>query len=203
MGRIVDGVIYCRVERVSVTTVNGVNFNLIDDKHFLLLASGSSFQQNTINGHDIDFEASSEAYLLSEVSVVEARSRIMLYLHASFMIVAWIGTTSIGIFSARFMKQTWIKAKPFGKDFWFLIHTTAMFLTWLLTLAAFIIIFIDSARWTTNPHSVLGTIAFSLCMIQPIGAAFRPAPKSAKRPIFNFLHMAAGNLAHLCASEYF
>jgi DOMON domain/Eukaryotic cytochrome b561 len=199
---IVDGAIYCKVKREANTTVGGVNFNLIDFKHHLILASGTSFSANMVNIHDIDVDSSNNPLLLSRVTVVEGRSRTMLYLHASFMIVAWIGTTSVGIFTARFMKKTWTKQKVFGRDMWFVTHQICMILTWLLTLAAFIIILVDSTRWTTNPHSVLGTIAFTLCMIQPFGAFFRPGPKADTRPIFNFLHMTAGNLAHLMTSKF-
>lgn len=193
--------IYCLVEREAITTINDVSFNLIEDKHFLLLASGTETKSDSVGDHDINAEPTDEALLLTIASIAQARSRLMLYLHASFMISAWIGLTSIGIFTARFMKRTWINVKVFGKDLWFVTHQTVMILTWFLTLAGFIIIVIDSNRWVFNPHSVLGTIAFALCMIQPFGAVLRPGPKAASRPIFNFLHMSAGNLAHLSAGK--
>lgn len=199
--RIVDGMIYCKVERESLTEIEGVSFNLEKDKLYLLLASGRSFSSSMIAFHDLGAHRSFEAQLLSNVSIVQGRSRTMLYLHASFMIVAWVGTTSIGIFAARFMKKTWLNAKLFGKEFWFVTHQSCMILTWLLTLAGFIIILVDSTRWSTHPHSILGTIAFTLCMIQPIGAFFRPGPKDETRPIFNFLHMSIGNLTHLMTSK--
>lgn len=187
-----------------MTVAGGLVFNLIDDKHFLLLASGRLLLQNSIAFHDINEGGTDFALDLNAAAVVQAgeRSRVMLYIHASFMITSWIGLTSIGIFTARFMKRTWVKTKVCGKDLWFVTHQTVMCLTWLLTLAGFIIIIIDSNRWATNTHSVLGTISFALCMIQPFGALLRPGPKDAKRPIFNFLHMSAGNLAHLLASEF-
>lgn len=164
-----------------------------------MLASGSNVLSDAIAYHDIDVETSDLPVLLTEVSVIRARSRLMLYLHASFMIAAWIGLTSVGIFTARFMKKTWVNVKICGKDFWFMTHQISMCLTWLLTLSGFIIILIDSNRWTTNAHSILGCISFALCMIQPFGAIFRPGPKDSGRPMFNFLHLAAGNFAHLLA----
>lgn len=186
-----------------MTTVEGVSFNLINDALFLLLSSGSSIEQNSIGYHDISADASSEALLLTEISSVRVRSRVMLYVHASCMLVAWIGATSIGIFTARFMKRTWTDVKILGKDFWFMTHQIAMCTTWLLTLVGFIVIIVDSNRWVTNTHSVMGTIVFSLTMIQPIAAVFRPGPQALSRPIFNFLHMSAGNAAHLFAGERF
>lgn len=100
------------------------------------------------------------------------------------------------------MKKTWVNTKIFGKDFWFMTHQLSMCTTWVLTLAGFIIILIDSNRWSTNPHSVMGTITFCLCFVQPIGAVFRPGPKDLTRPVFNFLHLSAGNFAHLLAGKF-
>lgn len=199
--RFENGRIYCQVERMAVTTIGGLTFNLIDDELHLLLASGTQLQAGSVDFHDIDSSASENSYLLTVASVVQGRSNLMMYLHASFMISAWIGFTSIGIFTARFMKRTWMKVKICGKDLWLMTHQICMCMTWILTLVGFIIIIVDSNRWNTNAHSVLGTIAFSLCMIQPFGAVFRPGPKDVHRPIFNFLHMFAGNFAHILTSE--
>lgn len=38
-----------------------------------------------------------------------------------------------------------------------------------------------------------------LVFFQPIGAVLRPAPSNPRRPIFNFLHFASGNIAHILA----
>lgn len=99
------------------------------------------------------------------------------------------------------MKKTWLNSKICGKDSWFMIHQMTMGSTWILTLSGFIIIIVDSNRFSVNPHSILGAITFGLCFFQPIAAVFRPNPKSSSRPVFNFLHMGVGNLAHLTASE--
>lgn len=99
--RFENGVIYCQVERDAVTTIQGLTFDLINDRHFLLLASGTSANSDSILYHDINEDASDTSFLLTEFSIVTGRSRVMLYLHASFMITAWIGCASIGIFTAR------------------------------------------------------------------------------------------------------
>lgn len=197
-----NGRIYCQVERNAISNVEGMLFNLIDDKHYLLLASGTPLNLDSVGMHNIDSAASSVPLLLTEVSVVRESSRTMLFLHASFMIAAWIMLTSIGIFTARFMKKTWVDVKIFGKDIWFMTHQVVMCLTWILTLSGFIIILVDSNRFSVNPHSMLGIITFSLCMIQPFGALFRPGPKDSARPIFNFLHLSAGNFCHLLSGEF-
>lgn len=78
-----------------------------------------------------------------------------------------------------------------------------MVLTWALTLAGFVIIFVEIDGWSAeqNPHAILGTITTILCFLQPIGALFRPAPNSKNRPIFNWCHWLGGNMAHILASK--
>lgn len=79
-----------------------------------------------------------------------------------------------------------------------------MILTWGLTIAAFVLIFIELGAWSAedNPHAILGTVTTIVCFLQPFGALFRPAPTSSKRPIFNWLHWLGGNVAHILASEF-
>jgi hypothetical protein len=77
-----------------------------------------------------------------------------------------------------------------------------MVTTWGLTMAAFVLIFLELKGWssvkiTTNPHAVLGCVTTGLCFMQPIGALFRCAPDAKKRPIFNWLHWLGGNSAQI------
>ncbi|CAO1339323.1 unnamed protein product [Diamesa serratosioi] len=200
-GRYENGIIYCQVEKDPVTSVNGIKFDLISDKHYLLLASGSSLRASTVDYHDIVRSSSQQSLKLSEVRNVVGKSKVLLRLHGAMMIIAWIGTTSIGILLARYFKQTWVTSSLCGKDQWFAWHRICMVFTWILTIAAFIIIFVEIGEWSKvqNPHAILGTITTVLCFIQPIGAFFRPSPGSNKRPIFNWMHWLGGNVAHILA----
>jgi len=174
-GSLKNGMIYCQVEKDPVTTVNGVTFDLIKNSYFLLLASGSALRPSSVDYHDVVRLASQQALKLSEVTNVTGRSSLLLRLHAAFMITAWIGTASIGILLARYFKQTWVGSSVCSKDVWFAWHRICMILTWALTMAAFIIIFVELKGWSTvnNPHAVLGTITTAICFFQPIGAFFR------------------------------
>jgi len=174
---------------------------MLTDRHHLLLANGPNVNTDAVGMHNLA-EPSGDALLLTEISVVRARSQLLLVLHGSFMVVAWIGLASIGIFTARFYKKTWVNTKIAGKDWWFITHQVSMILTLLLSIAAYTIIFIDVGSWRTSTHSILGTISFALALIQPIMAAFRPAPTSDNRPIFNFLHMTVGNATYFLAGEW-
>lgn len=113
--------IYCQVEREPVTVINGMRFDLPKQSYFLLLASGSGVRPTTVDYHDIVRLASAQPLRLSEVSSVAGRSKLLLRLHGAFMIVAWIGTASIGILLARYFKQTWVGSSTCGKDIWFAV----------------------------------------------------------------------------------
>ncbi|GJQ82659.1 hypothetical protein Trydic_g19676 [Trypoxylus dichotomus] len=194
-----DGVIYCRIQRDDVTTVNNRKFDLINNKYILLVAAGSDVETNKVGYHDVGRLAGAEPKLLSDVSEVAAASKILLRLHGALMLTAWIGTASVGILLARYFRQTWVGSQLCGKDLWFAWHRGFMVLTWILTTVGFILIFIELKAWSseTNPHAVLGLITTILCFIQPIGAYFRPHPGTSKRPIFNWAHWFGGNTAHI------
>lgn len=113
--------IYCQVERDPVTTVNGMRFDLPKQSYFLLLASGSGIRPATVDYHDIVRLASQKALKLSVVANVAGKSKLLLRLHGAFMIIAWIGTASIGILLARYFKQTWVGSSLCGKDVWFAV----------------------------------------------------------------------------------
>lgn len=78
-----------------------------------------------------------------------------------------------------------------------------MALTWLLTTAGFVVIWVELRSWSTerNPHAILGAATTLICFLQPIGAFFRPHPGTSKRPYFNWIHWLGGNVAHILASK--
>lgn len=171
------------------------------------MSSGSTASELSIGYHDINRDSSIDSILFTEDNPMiirptnQAPSQTLLMLHGSFMIIAWIGATSIGVFSARFMKRVWIGKQLFGKDIWFVVHQFLMCLTWILTIAGVIIIWIDEGEWDTTTHSLLGIVATVLCFLQPIVGFFRPAPDNDFRPIFNFMHGSIGKLAHFIAGK--
>lgn len=197
----VDGVIHCTVERDAVTTVKGQRFDLINEKYHLLLATGSSADSTHVSYHDIGRHVTGVPLALAEVGPVQGNSKLLLRLHGAFMLTAWIGTASLGILLARYFRQTWVGSQLCGKDQWFAWHRFLMVLTWLLTIAGFVIIFVEIGGWSQvdNPHAILGVVTTVLCFLQPIGAYFRPHPGTKRRPLFNWLHWLGGNLAHIIA----
>nr|CAD7602023.1 unnamed protein product [Timema genevievae] len=115
-----------------------------------------------VSFHDVIYEASSDGYILSEIVTFASASKLLLRLHGAFMIAAWIGAASVGILLARYFKQTWV-GKPFcGKDQWFAWHRLLMLLVWSLTIAAFVLIFVELKSWSSedNPHAILVVTIF-------------------------------------------
>ncbi|XP_044737740.1 putative ferric-chelate reductase 1 homolog isoform X2 [Chrysoperla carnea] len=197
----VDGGIYCRVVRDAKTTVQGKSYDLINDQFYIMIAAGDKVHPTKVSFHSVAYAVSAERKSLADVSGFTAASKLLLRLHGAFMVAAWIGTASIGILLARYFRQTWVNSQLCGKDHWFAWHRMLMILTWLLTVAGYVIIFVELQAWSSerNPHAILGTATTVLCFLQPIAAFFRPHPGSSKRPWFNWLHWLGGNVAHILA----
>lgn len=129
------------MERDPLTQVGNQIFDLVNNKYYLLLASGTGLKgtfanvysssllaimffclaENGVGYHDIGRIPSDKAINLAELADLGAASKLLLRLHGCFMIAAWIGTTSLGIIFARYFKQTWVGSQMCGKDQWFAV----------------------------------------------------------------------------------
>lgn len=79
-----------------------------------------------------------------------------------------------------------------------------MILTWSMTIAAFVIIFVELGEWSSETiHASLGLATTILVFIQPFMAAARPHPGAPRRSLFNWVHWFVGNAAHICSSKSF
>ncbi|KAJ2944971.1 hypothetical protein O0L34_g1868 [Tuta absoluta] len=198
---IINEKLYCKFKRDAVSTVMGRTFDLPNNQYNLMIVAGNSMKDaNRVGFHDSVYESTGEPLALSSVGTAGASSKLLLKLHGSFMLAAWLGTASLGILLARYFRQTWVGKTLGGKDIWFAYHRILMVGTWLLTVAGFILILVEVGGWSTtgdNPHAITGIVTVILCFIQPIGAYFRPHPGTKQRPVFNWLHWLAGNAAHI------
>ncbi|XP_063239185.1 putative ferric-chelate reductase 1 homolog [Bacillus rossius redtenbacheri] len=199
----VDGDIYCQFTREKVTSVRNTTFNLVSQKYHLLVAAGTLLSENGTGPgfHNRAYGGSGESCYLSEVCDFSESSKLLIRLHGALMVAAWIGAASVGILLARYYKQTWSGSQLCGKDIWFAWHRVCMLATWGLTMAGFVVIFVELQAWSSadNPHAIVGCVTTVLAFFQPIGAAFRPHPGSRKRPVFNWLHWLVGNVTHILA----
>lgn len=196
-----DGWISCSWTRMDVVTIRDQVWNLDVDKYFVLLAAGS-MTSGRVGYHRDTKTRAGVAKGLGEVGIVENKSRLLILLHGSFMIAAWVCSASMGILIARYYKQTWTNSRCYGLDQWFILHRSLMILTWALTIAGFGLIFWHKRAWTdipywVNPHAVLGCITTGLCFMQPLLALLRCSPNHRKRGWFNWIHWFIGNAAQI------
>lgn len=85
--------IYCQVERSTRTRVNNIDFDLSKNKYYILIASGKELRAASVSYHDINRASSASALNLAEVSNIAAKSKFLLRLHGSLMVLAWIGSS--------------------------------------------------------------------------------------------------------------
>ncbi|XP_043583133.1 putative ferric-chelate reductase 1 homolog isoform X1 [Bombus pyrosoma] len=194
-----DDIITCRFWREKTTVVQGREYDLVSTPYNLLVAAGKSLKSNGIGFHDTAYDATGDAKLLSDVGGYTTASNILIRVHGALMLASWIGTASIGILLARYYKQTWVSSQLCGKDHWFAWHRFFMILTWSMTIAAFVIIFVELGEWSSEViHASLGLATTILAFIQPFMAAARPHPGAPRRPLFNWAHWFVGNAAQIC-----
>lgn len=198
-GSIRDDVISCKFWREKTTVVEGREFDLVNKPYNLLVAAGKSLRNNGVGFHDTAYAATGAAKLLSDVGGFTTASNILIRVHGALMLASWIGTASIGILLARYYRQTWVGSQLCGKDQWFAWHRFFMILTWSMTIAAFVIIFVELGEWSSEViHASLGLATTILAFVQPFMAAMRPHPGAPRRPLFNWAHWFVGNAAQIC-----
>jgi len=194
-----DGWISCEWKRKGRAVVEDHIWDLEKDQFYVMLAQGSA-TDGKLEKHRARIIAGTQRGL-GEVGLVKARSRLFIILHGSFMIAAWICTSSLGIMIARYYKQTWTASRCCSLDQWFVLHRLLMMITWLLTISGVILIFMElkgfSKTFETNPHVLIGFITVGLTFIQPFLALVRCSPNSRHRGWFNWSHWFIGNTAQI------
>lgn len=164
-----------------------------------MLASGETLRANMVDLHDRAAVTGESVYLTIPANIAPAPRSVLILIHGAFMIVAWIGLTSIGIYIARHYKKALGTTKSGGSHVWFIAHAICMVLTLSLTIAGIIVIFVEYGQWRMTVHAVLGTTVLALVVLQAIGGVFRPKPTSESRPVFNSIHFFFGNATHVLA----
>ncbi|KFM66711.1 putative ferric-chelate reductase 1-like protein, partial [Stegodyphus mimosarum] len=195
-----NGLTSCSWTAKYIQESYGRRFDLANSTYYLLLAKGP-MKNGKLSYHSGRL-STQEPVNFTGFDVVEGGVDASIKIHGTFMITAWVGFVSVGILLARHFKSAFENRTLCGVKIWFALHRSFMIVALIFVVIAFIVIFVYKGGWnyeTRNPHAVLGCIATALGLFQPIMAAFRPAPDHPKRPIFNWLHWAVGNLAHIIA----
>ncbi|XP_062595573.1 putative ferric-chelate reductase 1 [Saccostrea cucullata] len=202
------GRVRCVVER-TLDSINPKVFSLTQ-KWYLLRSTGP-LAGDTVTKHSTKSASSSPVDFLSTSLVTEEQpDNLMVKIHGSFMIIAWVMFSSIGIVTARFFKNGWEGTTLMGQKVWFQIHRTCMVLVFTFTVSAFVVIFVDvggyrevvveESKGYLRYHPILGIIVTSLTVINPIMSLFRCAPTDRRRPIFYIAHFTVGTVAHILAA---
>ncbi|GAB1860968.1 Putative ferric-chelate reductase 1-like protein [Camponotus japonicus] len=195
-----NDVIYCKFRRDKRTVIQGRTYDLVNTPYHLLVVAGKDLRKNGVDFHDIVYLGTSTSKKLSDVGEWIPASDLLIRLHGALMLASWIGTASIGMLLARYYRQTWVNSQLCGKDHWFAWHRFFMVLTWSMTIAAFVIIFVELGTWSSATiHASIGLATTILCFIQPFMAAMRPHPGAPRRVLFNWAHWFVGNVAKICA----
>ncbi|XP_023349675.1 putative ferric-chelate reductase 1 homolog [Eurytemora carolleeae] len=193
-----DGWITCSWRRTRSIVVESEIWDLEKDKYHIMLALGDvqDYQLQYHNAKTI----SGSPMGLGQVGLIQAKSRLYIMVHGSFMIGAWICAASVGIMIARYFKQTWTSGQMCGVDQWFIWHRILMVLVWSLSIVGLVLIIIEVDGLTptvfTNPHAIMGFITVGLAFLQPFIALLRCSPVHRHRWIFNWIHWIIGNGAH-------
>ncbi|KAG5847386.1 putative ferric-chelate reductase 1 [Anguilla anguilla] len=199
--RLADGIIQCRFRREVRIPQDHRRFDL-DKSYYLFLANGRA-EYGKVHRHDRQPLISTYKKVItgSPENMNGSRSPLMMKFHGALMLVAWMTAATTGIIIARYFKPSWPDRTIFGQKVWFQVHRVMMILVVLLTGTGFILPFIYRGGWSSRAgaHPYLGCTVMTLAVLQPFMAIFRPPPDSARRYIFNWMHMGAGTSAVIIA----
>lgn len=90
--RLIDGRIYCLVERVEQNIINGMEFDLRNQKHHLLLASGALRTADSIGDHFTSRDWTENMYNLTRPGIVRPANsrRTLVSVHGALMVSFWL-----------------------------------------------------------------------------------------------------------------
>uniref|UniRef100_A0A8C1SB20 Ferric-chelate reductase 1a n=1 Tax=Cyprinus carpio TaxID=7962 RepID=A0A8C1SB20_CYPCA len=199
--RVSDGVIQCKFSRSIYTPQDPFRFSL-NNSYYLFVAHGSA-EYGMIHRHTRQPLISSHHRIITGPPEIltGSQSPLLMKCHGALMLIAWMLAGSTGKLMAAYFKPDWPEQTLFGQKIWFQVHSMLMSLTVLLAAVGFVFPFVYRGKWSTRAgaHPYLGCTVMILTFCQPIMAAFRPAPDSSRRWIFNWLHWGVGNAAEIIA----
>ncbi|XP_046567081.1 putative ferric-chelate reductase 1 isoform X2 [Haliotis rubra] len=189
-GSVNDGIFDCSFLRQTDGYGDVKLFNLTQDWH-LMFARGKAtvgFRKKphvptpAVTSSLVDLQATDSAGTTQLIYP-------LVQVHGCLMSIAWLMFASIGLVIARYFKPMWPDKDIRGLKVWFQIHRMCMGLTFVATIAAFIIIFIEAQGYShingedyKKSHPILGIIITALVIINPVMAYVRPGPSSERRP---------------------
>ncbi|XP_078322490.1 putative ferric-chelate reductase 1 isoform X2 [Crassostrea virginica] len=204
-----DQILTCSFSRqINVTGDTGSVYSLAN-MYYLLLGNGPVSAGRPAQHEKIPVASRGKVdFLLNENVASDDPSMVMYKLHGSLMILAWMFLSSVGIITARYYKSEWKDMMPCGVKVWFVIHRTLMSSVFVVTTAAFVIIFIHVGSLLQETggsiylryHPALGITVMALSFVNPVMALFRCGPGHKYRHVFHYSHMFVGTAAQIVAA---
>ncbi|XP_061177007.1 putative ferric-chelate reductase 1 homolog [Saccostrea echinata] len=179
----------------------------LNRKWYLLHAIGLVTENGLHYHSERSVSAEKVDFLSTTVIAEENPSRVLLKLHGSLMMFAWLFFAPVGILSSRLFKQSWGERTVCGQKVWFQIHRTCMLLVFIFTVTAIVVIFADIKGFShmdisldyRNIHPVLGIAATFFCIMNLLISMFRCPPDDKKRRTFNRIHGFFGLISYVLA----
>jgi hypothetical protein len=126
--------------------------------------------------------------------------------HGILMVLAWMLCSCTALLMAKYYKPMWPNDRLCNEKVWFAVHRGLMLSVLILTIIAFILIFVHVGGYSWMPflhekaHPPLGITVTILVILNPLLAVCRCKDKSRKRPIFNWIHWFLGTCAAVLAT---
>ncbi|KAK2155000.1 hypothetical protein LSH36_251g01011 [Paralvinella palmiformis] len=199
-GAFVNGSLFCRFTRLVELPKPNPSVANLSNPYYLFLGQGPATENGVKLQHSITPITSPRKVSASEI--VDIHDGSLVVYHASLMTVAWMLVSSVGVMFSRHYKNVW-GLKLCDKKIWFQIHTVAMAVTFLLSIAGAVVVFLDlsaSPLVQQNLHPIMGMIVLCLMTLNIILGIFRPSSVSGRRQLFNWAHSLIGNGTHIIAA---
>ncbi|XP_067657590.1 putative ferric-chelate reductase 1 [Haliotis asinina] len=207
-GSVNNGVFECSFLRETGGTPDPNSFNLTQN-YILFAAQGVANAGRFFKSKHGDLPIVSSVVIDLQSNSVNGAITLEFVLvkaHGSLMAVAWLLLSSVGMVIARYYKLMWPDKTVGGANIWFQVHRACMSGTLLLTIIAFVLIFVEVEGYTEaeetsqKAHPILGIIVTALVVLNPLMALLRPGLRSERREIFNWAHYLVGKGAFILAA---
>ncbi|XP_045190938.2 putative ferric-chelate reductase 1 [Mercenaria mercenaria] len=205
-----DGRLYCRFKRpLSMFVYIGEGHKSrkhydLSDNYYLMLAWGPMYEGTDVISKHIELPPVSDVKVNFQESVVVRGSSLPIakQIHGVFMLVGWMWLICTATIIARYFKDGFNNRIICGSKVWFQIHRALAIITWLLTVASFVLIFVvvDKLKTKSDSHSFLGITVTGASTLQLLTGILRPNPDSKLRKIFYWGHWFLGKSTVILAA---
>ncbi|XP_070495910.1 putative ferric-chelate reductase 1 homolog isoform X2 [Chironomus tepperi] len=198
-GRLIENHhLYCNIEYDNASNSSHVKFSY--KRRFFMISTGTDLDENSLKY--VEFSRVSLSQMsLSEHKSFTKPSRVLLQLHGSIMIIAWLGCCALSTLFPMHYKKCFRTRSIFGKDVWFGMHMILNISTVVLWIIAFAIILYDRGGFVApNPHWIFAIVAMLFSIGQFIYGYLRPRPLTTAREYFKLFHWFGANMTLMFAT---